>query len=152
MIESAEIQPDTNALTDYSAWKDSLSLIEYAGLKLTPDTAVAAAKLFWPDFVEHDGCVFHAFRFSLQNYKTWQEKFEGNASEIERMVNHVHLAQDLFSDFEDMAYHNVLFLGQVLLKTWKHALETQFPGQVFEVQGEKDPDFEDFVITFWQVR
>lgn len=68
------------------------------------------------------------------------------------MTPDVHVAADLMvSPFEDMSYGNIAYFGAILMKTWKAALMAEFPSRRFEMRGEKDGNFDDFVITFWQL-
>lgn len=149
------ITPDISELSDYSAWygQNPRELIRYASSKLSPDLAIAVTRLFWPDFVIHENRVFLAFRFEDQNFKHWEDEFDGDLQAVERMINHVHVVADLLTyPFENLSYPNIEYFGRILVQTWKAALKTQFPDRAFQISGEKDGELDDFVITFWQTQ
>ena len=56
--------------------------------------AIAFSRLFWPEFVEHDGCVLYA-DFSLESYRGFFTSCKGNRAAVEGMMNHRHIL-DLF--------------------------------------------------------
>lgn len=149
-----DLEPDLSELSDYTRWREkgsTTSLIEYAAIKLTPDLAIATSKLFWPDFITHEGGVFLRYRFSVENFELWKKQFNSDIQAIEKMINHVHLTADLLvSPFENLSYTNVQYFGSVLMRCWQCALSAKFPNNCFEFIGEKDDPFDDFVITFYQ--
>jgi hypothetical protein len=147
-------QPNLLELADYRAMsaETPMSLTEYAALCMTPDVAIASTKLFYPDFVLHEEAVFLAYRFDETLFARWKAQLGDDLAAVERVINHVHVAADLMvSPFEDMSYGNIAYFGAILMKTWKAALMAEFPSRRFEMRGEKDGDFDDFVITFWQL-
>jgi len=149
-----DLQPDLSELSDYAKWlhnRSNFSLLEYAAIKLTPDLAIASAKLFWPDFIAHEGGIFLHYKFSVENFELWKNELNSDIQAVERMINHIHLAADLLvSPFENLNYTNIQYFASVLMRCWQCALETKYPNNRFEVIGEKDGSFDDFVITFYQ--
>jgi hypothetical protein len=153
-VVNFDLEPDLSELSDYTKWLESdstLSLIEYAAIKLTPDLAIATSKLFWPDFIAYEGGIFLSYRFNMQSFELWKKELNSDIQAIERMINHTHLAADLLVyPFENLSYTNIQYFAGVLMRCWQCALETKFPNNRFEVIGEKDGSFDDFVITFYQ--
>lgn len=43
--------------------------------------------LFWPEFVEHDGCVFFA-DFSIESYCSFVEHCSGDLRRVETVMDH----------------------------------------------------------------
>jgi len=154
-------KPDWSSLDDYASLgydgqEPPISLREYALSKLTPDLLVGVATLFFPEFTTHEQGVFLTERFSVSLYNSWNSgRYKNDIAAIERVINHVHLAEGLGYGFFQMSKRNRYFIGEVLVQTWKAALSYEFPERSFEVLGTPDevgrsPDNGDFIITFWQ--
>lgn len=153
-------RPILSDLPDYYEWnqKEPIDFVSYAAIKLTPDLAITVTKLFWPDFTVYENRVFLSFKCKSdtfdtfeQAFKSWKQALNGDFQAVEKMINHIHLAQDLLIyPFENLSYDTIAYFGDILVKIWRCALATEFPERRFEVSGEKDGDFDDFMITFWQ--
>jgi hypothetical protein len=59
--------------------------------------AIGYARLFWPEFIRHDGCVFHARLFDEKNYINWLEHLKGDRRAVQAVMNHRHIIS-LFGD------------------------------------------------------
>jgi hypothetical protein len=57
----------------------------------------AYQKLFWPDFVEHDDCVFLALDEAI--YRQWLQQTGGDKRKVEAVMNHRHIIDLLSIDF-----------------------------------------------------
>jgi hypothetical protein len=156
-------EPDWSTLKDYASFGDAgqkpaISLREYALSKLTPDLLVAVTRLFFPEFITYQGGVFLAERFAEALFNQWNRgQYRNDMNALERMINHVHLAEGYGNGFQQLSKQNLYYVGEVLVQTWKGALTHQFPGWSFTVQGTANevgygPDSGDFVITFWRNR
>ena len=51
---------------------------------------VAYAQILWPDFVEHDDCVFRA-GVTDDIYKGFMAQTKGNKTSVEALINHRHV-------------------------------------------------------------
>jgi hypothetical protein len=95
--------------------------------------AIALTTLFWPLFVEVDGAVLLADRFSTENLRAWQATLGSDVRAIEGVINHVHL-WDVFNLNADRVPDDaLLYFAGVLRQTWQAALRTQFPARDFDV-------------------
>jgi hypothetical protein len=111
--------------------------------------AVAFGALFWPQFVEHEGCVFLSERFSVEAYEQWSAELP-TRRDLEQMINHVHL-WDLFAFFTDQSGDDAFEqLGLLLAKTWRCALADRFPDRDFEVSFVSDGGYGP-ELSLWQV-
>ncbi|HEY6020950.1 MAG TPA: hypothetical protein VIY48_13925 [Candidatus Paceibacterota bacterium] len=125
--------------------------IYYAG---TPGQAIAYANLFWPKFVEHDGCILRDEAFDIDNFNTWMQSTNGNRRAVEAVINHVHIL-DIFGDqAATPTLEQVLCLGQFLRATWEAKLRLEFPSSEITVSFPEDPepDLINYEITFFQNR
>jgi len=112
----------------------------------------AYRRLFWPDFIEHDGCTFLAF--DEQRYQEWFRTLEGDRERIEATMNHRHILDSLPEDVQDPTRDLVLGFGRLLGETWSAKLLRDFPDREFVVSfpEEYSEDLIDYEITFWQRR
>jgi hypothetical protein len=112
----------------------------------------AYRRLFWPDFIEHDGCTF--LSFDEQRYREWFRTLEGDRERIEATMNHRHILDSLPEDVQDPTRDLVLGFGRLLGETWRAKLLRDFPGREFIVSFPEDysEDLIDYEITFWQRR
>jgi hypothetical protein len=104
------------------------------------------------------GGVFLAERFSEALFNQWNRgQYRNDMDAIERIINHVHLAEGYGHGFQQLNKQNLYYVGEVCVQTWKSALVYNFPDWSFTVQGVTNevgfgPDSGDFVITFWRNR
>jgi hypothetical protein len=56
--------------------------------------AIAYAQFFWPEFIEHDGCLFRG-SVHEKPYQNWVDSTKGKKTSIEAVMNHVHIL-DIF--------------------------------------------------------
>jgi hypothetical protein len=111
------------------------------------EQALACSDLFWPEFVEHEGCVF--MERVADSFRGWSESL-GDPSKVEAMLNHRHIC-DLF---ERESSHNMMIgLGRVLRDAWTIKLARDFPERRFAVEFYDTPSENptDYQITFYQV-
>jgi hypothetical protein len=110
-------------LADYDAWRrggpagdaSTLTLFAYAGCVATPDLLLGFAELFRPELTVRDGVHFIAAGFSDDTYAQWKSKGLG-LSEIQRVMNHVHIARLLQSSDPDVEVLRAC--GRVLAEMW----------------------------------
>lgn len=119
----------TPGLWDYLAQEGSATL------------ALAFAALFWPRFVEIQGCVLLRDRYQPENFRQWWERLAGRVSQIEATINHIHL-WDLFDPQKEEIPESALEeLAYVLATCWECALRHAFPKRMFTVTvstGDED--------------
>lgn len=115
--------------------------------------AIAYGELFWPEFEEHDGCVFFA-GFSADSYRGFMEQTGGNQQAVEAVMNHRHIL-DLFCAPElTPTRTQVVYLGRLLREIWAAKLQRDFPDKRFVVSFPEEPseDLLYYEVTFYQDR
>jgi hypothetical protein len=150
----SSLKLDTSLLPQYQEFRSDdpgLSLWNYLAMVGRYEIAAALSKLFWPDFVEVDGCILLAEQFELQNFKDWQKELLGDRQKIESLINHVHI-WDLFLNDPRQDYQLALHehLAKMLTICWKHALKEAFPDKEFEFYYETEPHEYGPTISFHQ--
>lgn len=120
----------------------------------TFELAVGYSRLFWPDFVEHDGCVLFA-GFSKDSYDGFMKSRQGDRVRVQLVMNHRHLHDYFGVAFNTNATQaQILYLGRMLKNMWEAKLARDFPGRPFVVSFPEDPsdDLLDYQITFWKTQ
>lgn len=115
--------------------------------------AIAYGCLFWPEFVEHDNCIFRADGFDRKNYEAWLKQTKGDKTATERVLNHQHLV-DFFPNASEPTKAQIIYLGSLLRELWECKLRRDFPAHsvsVYFFDGDSEDCYE-YVITFYQVR
>lgn len=127
-------------------------MVSEGNIRLT----IAYSLLFWPEFIEYDGCIILKNKFSAQNFENWKKAgYVKNYAQIESVLNHIHLL-DLFGTEEkkdEINYEQILFLGNKLCEIYTAKLKIDFPEKkfIFKFNGnEKIETFDDYEITFYQ--
>jgi hypothetical protein len=118
------------------------------------DHFVMYARMIWPEFVEHDDCVFLADEFTGESYRTWRRQLDKTRTEA--MLNHRHIT-DLFlnSEFKPNL-EIVLYIGRYLKEVWTEKLKRDFSKRKFVVSFPEEPptpeDLVSYEVTFFQDR
>ncbi|RYY84392.1 MAG: hypothetical protein EOO15_19485 [Chitinophagaceae bacterium] len=141
---------DLNSIAQYEKWesanKNNWDITSYLNKNYDMNAAVAFSKLFFPDFLEIDGCVLLAFRYVENTYKQWKSKFGDDLSTIERHCNlydvqdYFHINTDIRADSQFLS--SVEQFSKALKVAWEANCKLLFPDRkitvdVFESFGIK---------------
>lgn len=146
-------KPDASSSTIQSDCLDMASWLSRAG---NFEHAIAYARLCWPKFRFHDGCVLFA-DIDGQSYNAWLRAFRGNRTLTQAVLNHRHLLE-LFPDGTlEPSREQLAYLGQRLKASWQTKLNLDFPNCAATValldgaaQGIDDPFA--YLVTFFVSR
>ena len=122
---------------------------------MTSDSFQAGIKayqeIFWPNFVEHDGCIFLDFDENI--YQQWLRRTGGDKQKIESVMNHRHILDFLPKAVESPTHSLVVLFGQLLRDVWDAKLRRDFPERKFCVRFPSDEcrDLTDYEITFYHL-
>jgi len=118
--------------------------------------AIGYSFLFWPDFVEYDGCIIIKNHFNKHNFETWKQvEYITNYAQIESVLNHIHLL-DWFGIDEkrdEINHEQIRFLGNRICEIYRAKLNIQFPDRnfIFEFNGNDILEaFDEYELTFYQ--
>jgi hypothetical protein len=114
------------------------------------DHAIGYAGLFWPSFVEVEGCVFFGSEKPASFEGFWKQT-GGNRKDVETVINHRHIC-DLFMQAPTANAAQALWLGRKLKEMWAAKLQRDFPHKRFTVFFPEEFDIErdNPAITFCQ--
>ena len=117
--------------------------------------AIGYSFIFWPQFREHENCVFLKSHFSVDNFNEWKgSEFIKHYAQIESVINHIHVL-DLFpyEKQNDISYEQVKYIGNILTDIYRVKLKAEFPERKFTVSfngEEPTDDLIDYQLTFFQ--
>jgi hypothetical protein len=111
---------------------------------------IGCARILWPSFVEHDGCIFLGDSVNETNYQAFLKQADGNKQRVEAVMNHQHVVH-LFAT-ELPTRELVLYIGRLMKQVWQVKLAHDFPGRNITVSFPQEDDLEllDYEITFFQ--
>lgn len=136
------------------------------GTRVSVRTGVHLLRLFWPDFVEVNGCIFAAFQVRGGPI---QELKDGK-TETECFINHTHLLDEFrnraTSEHKDTVSHDfeviedsydvnhpdfvvACELGKQIALMWATKLKSDFPGHRFRVYYTQ---YDNPIVRFHKVR
>jgi len=137
-------------------WNDGqgIDVDDWIGAIGRHDHAIGYSRVFWPEFVLHDGCLLRA-GFSPVSYAAFLEKADGDRRAVEAVMNHQHIADMLMGQFnngEAVTREQVVYVGRVLKEMWAAKLARDFPElRVVVSFSEEDCDeILDYQITVYQ--
>ena len=116
---------------------------------------IGSARILWPDFVEHDGCILReSGTVDNENYRAFLTQTGGDKTRVEAVMNHQHIV-DLFSRShrESPTQEVVLYLGRLMKEIWQIKLNHDLPERKITVNFSEEPkDPIEYQITFFQER
>ena len=140
---------NTNILYEYKEIEilnpNNWDITSYLNLKYDINAAIAFSKLYFPDFVEKDGCIILAFRYNEKIFKDWFDKFDGDIKAIESMCN----SYDVMDYFHNnrpvdlsIDYYNQIIdeFAKILKRSWEINCQLLFPDKkiIVDVYDEYD--------------
>jgi hypothetical protein len=135
---------DPMELPDVAGWKREFGadagILEFIGARVGATAAVALAGFFWPTFIDQNGCVLLKEKYDPELFRQWEAKLRGDRPAIEAAINHVHLWDVFYGEAESVDDEALVYLADVLSKTWRSALREQFPSRSFVIDVSGDPD------------
>ena len=146
-IPLPRLVPETQ---DWNAGK-GIDLRSWIGHVGSIEHAIAYGELFWPEFVEHDGCVLFA-GYSEESYNGFLKQTGGNRQAVEAVMNHRHIL-DLFPGHDPRpSREQVVYLGRLLKEMWAAKLQRDFPGRRLVVSFPEDEceDLLDYEVFIYQ--
>jgi len=118
------------------------------------ELAIGYSRVFWPNFVEYEGMVLREGGFTAETVAGWMNHYEGDASNVEAMVNHLHLETLHYYAGSGATRERLVYIGHVLVEIHKVKLAHDFPDRSFEVLFDDSikEELMDYQFTFFQKR
>jgi hypothetical protein len=111
---------------------------------------VGCARILWPNFVEHDGCIFLGDSVDEPNYKAFLKQANGDKRTVEATMNHQHVLHLFAAELPTRDL--VLYIGRLMKEIWQVKLSREFPNRRITVFFPERDDLEliEYEITFFQ--
>jgi hypothetical protein len=117
--------------------------------------AIGYSTIFWPEFIEVDGCIVLADT-PPDNVARWLNQTKGDKQAAEAVMNHLHLRDLHYYGCPDATPERLAYLGEVLKDIYECKLRRDFPGRelTVELQCPKDDSssIDDYILMFYQGR
>ncbi len=128
-----------------------ISVEAWVGCSGSVELAIGCSRLFWPDFVEREGCVFFA-DFSIESYRGFMDPCQGDRRRVEAVMNHVHILEYFTHPYGSATAEQIVYLGRLLKNIWQTKLAHDFPSRQFVVSFPEGPfdNLMDYEVTIWQ--
>lgn len=154
MTLSHRNQEASALIAELSHWNDGQGIDAEGWIACTgnPELAIGYSLVFWPEFARYKDYVIRAGSDDASYFDEWERQCEGDKAAVEKVVNHVHLA-DLHAYGTDLTEAQARYLGRLLKEIHEVKLRADFPELTFEVYFNDEPNLavEDYQLTFWRV-
>jgi hypothetical protein len=110
---------------------------------------IAFGRLFWPEFIEHDGCVFFKSKFTVDSYNEWMKTCDGDRTAVEVVFNHEHIV-DMFGASPDPEPKRdvVIYCGRMLREIWQTKVDAEFRDRRIVVDFNDDEDPTEGLLSY----
>ena len=98
------------------------------------DLALAFGRLFWPTFVERQGCVLIEHRAEEAALAEAFERSDGDHRAVEELLNRVALREEMPIEDSEIEDETLMEVGEIMRRAWTAALAEQFPGREFVIE------------------
>ena len=131
------ISVNLNLLNEYEDWKKAnkdWNISDYLYLNYNMNTAIAFGKLYFPDFIEKDGCIILNFRYNENTFLAWKKHFNNDIKGIEFKCNFFEV-KDYFNytkdNYESLDAYNIALdeFAKILKKSWEKNLKLLYPNR-----------------------
>jgi hypothetical protein len=142
--------------SELGAWNngEGIDLEAWVGCEGSFSLAVGYAAIFWPEIVEYRGYVLRK-GFSRKALADFEKQEGATRGSIERVMNHLHIADLQYVGCDDISKDKLVVLGNVLKDIYEVRLKVQFPKRPCIVEFFKPKNREElfgYQILFWQRR
>jgi hypothetical protein len=158
MTESNEKADFRELIPELKNWKrdgKGIDVETWIGCEGDHKHLIGYARILWPNFVEHDGCIFLGESLDDASYRSWLAQTQGDKKKVEAVLNHRHIL-DLFSrsHHEPPTQEIVLYVGRLMKDILQAKLSRDFPNRKVTVIFAEDGvgELVDYQITFFQER
>jgi len=120
--------------------------------------AVGYATIFCPKFIEFEDYIFGAEEIDnrmIKNIRDFEDQKDSTPKSVEWVINHLHISDIHHNGCEDLTADKVTLLGESLKEIYAARLNYLFPDKPCTVELYKPEDledFEDYQLSFWQVK
>ncbi len=132
---------DYSGIKSWAAeWGGGVDYLNYVKAHGDLGMLVAFSRIFWPRFVEAEGCVLWDRAYEESNFQAWRKSLSGDVRKIEATLNQLRVWQIVDSDDVEEDRRAQAYFAECVAKTWGAALSAAFPRRSFDVRviGSED--------------
>lgn len=141
-------------IPELKAWNNGagIDIDSWIGCEGDYEHLIGYGCLLWPEFIEHDDCLFFAHRFTEDNYRASMKLNNGNMRTVETVLNHHHIAAIFGSAEPKPNREMILYAGRLLKDIWQAKLNRDFPQRKITVSFPEDheEDLMNYEVSFFQ--
>ncbi|MEU4652770.1 hypothetical protein AB0G32_02270 [Streptomyces sp. NPDC023723] len=115
-------------------WGGDVDYLDYVKSRGDMGMVVAFSRIFWPRFVEVEGCVLWDRVYEESNFAAWRESLSGDMPKIEATLNQLRVWQIVDPGDGEEEWRAQRYFAECVAKTWSAALSAEFPHRHFEVR------------------
>ncbi|MGI5186854.1 hypothetical protein ACQEVI_01765 [Promicromonospora sp. CA-289599] len=115
-------------------WGGVVDYVDYVNYNGDLAILLALSRIFWPRFIEVDGCVLWDRVFEESNFRQWKVSLSGNNQKIEATLNQLRVWAIVESEDTEEERRVLDAVAERISSTWVAALRAQFPDRVFDVK------------------
>ena len=147
--------------TELGAWNNGqgIDLESWVSCSGNFSLAVGYTTIFCPQFVEFEDYIFKSDEpvdeQIIENIRGFASREGSTSLSVERMMNHLHIADLQYRGCEDISPDKLIILGNALKETYEARLAYFFPDKPCTVEFyiPDDPeDYDEYLLSFWQKR
>ena len=146
----------SDLIPELKAWKNGagIDIVSWIGCVGNYEHLIGYGRIFWPEFIEHDDCIFFTDRFTEKNYRAFMERTGGDKKAAEVVMNHWHIEDIFYSAEPRPTREMILYVGRLLEDIWQTKLVRDFPSRSITVSfpEEYQEDPLNYEISFFQNR
>ena len=121
------------------AWRESAptlnSFQDFAEATAGAEDILKYGALLYPTYIKVEGVVVRSDNYEADNWRQWRERLD--PVEAAAMVNHVHVTDLLYADYERACLLEDS-VGSMLAFYWQLAVDKQFPDDAVQVEYNGD--------------
>jgi hypothetical protein len=140
--------------SELAAWNDGrgIGLSDWTANSGNFSLAVGYSEIFWPRFVEFERYVL-VEGFHIGGLRSFEQNPEATRQSVERVMNHLHIADMQYAGCPDISADKLIFLGERLREIYSVKLAQQFADRRFVVEFVQPDDrqqFDEYQLSFFQ--
>jgi hypothetical protein len=112
--------------------------------KITLEDIFSFKELYWPSFIQKDGCIFLKEQFTEEEY----DRLLTENDNPEYWIN-LYPIDDLFSEISDGEEKSII-LVKALAEIWGAKLKNDYPDMNFTIECLLNQEYGDCGLTFYQ--
>jgi hypothetical protein len=144
---------------ELGAWNNGqgIDLASWISCSGSFSLAVGYVTIFCPKFIEFEDYIFQSDEpvdeQFIENIRSFESREGSTPASVERVINHLHIADLQYRGCEDISPDKLVILGIALKETYEARLSYFFPNKPCAVEfyiPDNPENYDDYQLSFWQ--